>query len=378
MLRIESGTVLSPTGWSLQPIYIDQGQITDQQNEAPLLNAKGLHILPGIIDIHGDGFERNIMPRPNVSFDLNLALEDTDRQLAASGITTAYLGITSSWEKGLRSVSSADQLIRQIAKAKSHFKVDFKTHVRHELYNFAGTSVALEWLSEGLVDALAFNDHTGPAFKNETINWGKLREQKERGKWLEGEFQILIASLFSQQDRVYEDSLSLAKSAQDYSVPMLSHDDRSVEDRIRYRNLGCQICEFPIDVNAAINAKDNNENIVFGAPNVIRGGSHSGNASAQEMISQNLCTILASDYYYPSLLQAPYKLFKSGLSRFEDLWKLVSLNPAIALGLSDRGEITKGQRADLIIVDMCETSLNLVATIAKGKIVYVSDYARLV
>jgi alpha-D-ribose 1-methylphosphonate 5-triphosphate diphosphatase len=377
MLRIESGTVLSPTGWNLQPIYIDQGLITDQQNDAPVLNAKGLHILPGIIDIHGDGFERNIMPRPNVSFDLDLALDDTDRQLAASGITTAYLGITSSWEKGLRSVSSADQLIRQIAKGRNHFKVDFKTHVRHELYNFAGTSVALEWLSEGLVDALAFNDHTGPAFKNETINWEKLREQKERGKWLEGEFQILIASLFSQQDRVYEDSLSLAQSAQDYSVPMLSHDDRSVEDRIRYRNIGCQICEFPINVNAAINAKDNNENIVFGAPNVIRGGSHSGNASAQEMISQNLCTILASDYYYPSLLQAPYKLFKSGLGSFEDLWKLVSLNPAKALGLSDRGEIAKGQRADLLIVDMCETSLNLVATIAKGKIVYVSDYARL-
>ena len=95
------------------------------------------------------------------------------------------------------------------------------------------------------------------------------------------------------------------------------------------------------------------------------------------MISQNLCTILASDYYNPSLLQAPYKLFKSGLGSFEDLWKLVSLNPAKALGLSDRGELAKGQRADLLIVDMCETSLNLVATIAKGKIVYVSDYARL-
>jgi alpha-D-ribose 1-methylphosphonate 5-triphosphate diphosphatase len=378
MLRIEFGTVLSPTGWSLQPIFIDQGKITDQQIEAPVLNAKGLYLLPGIIDIHGDGFERNIMPRPNVSFDLNLALDDTDRQLAASGITTAYLGITSSWEKGLRSISSADQLIKQIGKNKNHFKVDIKTHLRHELYNFAGTSVALEWLSEGLVDALAFNDHTGPAFQNETINWDKLREQKERGKWLEEEFHILITSLFSQQDRVSEERHSLAKLAQDNSVPMLSHDDRSVEDRIRYRNIGCQICEFPIDVNAAMNAKEYNENIVLGAPNVIRGGSHSGNASAIEMISQNLCTILASDYYYPSLLQAPYRLFKSGLGRFQDFWKLVSLNPAKALGLSDRGEITKGQRADLIIVEMCENSLKLVATIARGKIVYLSDYERLI
>ena len=377
MLRIESGKVLRPKGWVYETLHIEEGYFTESSSDSRLFNAKGLHILPGIVDIHGDGFERQIMPRPNVSFDLELALDDTDRQLAANGITTAYLGITSSWEDGLRSIESANKIIRYIAAYKTHFRVDIKSHLRHESFNFPGVHQAIMWIDQGLVDALAFNDHTGPTFFNKTINWDKLREQKDRGTWTDEEFRKIIFKLYDQKDQVHKSIVELSKAARFHSVPMLSHDDRTPEDRMSYRNLGSLICEFPINIDAANNARDNGDSIVFGAPNVIRGGSHSGNPSARMMIEKDLCTILASDYYYPSLLQAPHKLYRLGVGRIKDLWRLVSSNPAKALGLNDRGEIKTGQRADLIIVENTDTSLKLVCTIAKGRIVYLDDYSRL-
>src|SRR5262249_58676290 len=120
---------------------------------------------------------------------------------------------------------------------------------------------------------------------------------------------------------------------------MLSHDDMSPSERRRYHKLGCKIAEFPIDVATAAAAAECEDWIVFGAPNVVRAGSHTGCPSAVEMVRHGLCSVLASDYYYPALLEAPLRLVASGAVPFEEAWRLVSSHTARALGLDHPREI---------------------------------------
>jgi alpha-D-ribose 1-methylphosphonate 5-triphosphate diphosphatase len=150
---------------------------------------------------------------------------------------------------------------------------------------------------------------------------------------------------------------------------MLSHDDVSPSERRQYHKLGCKIAEFPIDVATAAAAAECEDWIVFGAPNVVRGGSHTGCPSAAEMVRHGLCSVLASDYYYPALLVAPLRLAGSEAVPFEEAWRLVSSHPARAVGLIDRGEIAAGYRADIIIVDSRSPLPEAVLTITGGRIV---------
>jgi alpha-D-ribose 1-methylphosphonate 5-triphosphate diphosphatase len=134
---------------------------------------------------------------------------------------------------------------------------------------------------------------------------------------------------------------------------MLSHDDSQVQTRRFYRDLGARICEFPMNLRTAEAARAGGDWIIFGAPNAARGGSHLGSPGAGEMLRRGLCDILASDYFYPAMLTAVARLQTDGHT-LPDLWKLVSTNPARASGLTDRGEIAAGQRADLTLIDWPE------------------------
>ena len=159
---------------------------------------------------------------------------------------------------------------------------------------------------------------------------------------------------------------------------MLSHDDRSPDDRRWFRAQGCLVSEFPMTVETAREAAAHGEHTVFGAPNVVRGGSHVGCPSAAEMAGAGLCTILASDYYYPALPAAPFRLAANGVLPLEQAWSLVSANPAAALGLSDRGEIAEGRRADLVLVDASDPAgPRIVATMVAGRFVFLADAERL-
>ena len=133
MLEITSGKVLTPYGWRFESLAIANGLIVQDAARPARLNAAGLMVLPGMIDIHGDAFERQIMPRPNVAFDLGLALRDTDRQLVANGITTAYHGVTSSWETGLRRIENARALAYMISDLRRRTACDMRFHLRIDL-----------------------------------------------------------------------------------------------------------------------------------------------------------------------------------------------------------------------------------------------------
>jgi alpha-D-ribose 1-methylphosphonate 5-triphosphate diphosphatase len=170
----------------------------------------------------------------------------------------------------------------------------------------------------------------------------------------------------------------LAETARSHSVRILSHDDPTTSIRSTYRAMGAHIAEFPTTFEVARDAIAHGDTTVFGAPNVLRGGSHIGFPGAADMAVKGYCSMLASDYYYPALLQAPFVLERKYGMAIAKAWSLVSAAPATAAGLSDRGRIIEGARADLVLVAATTgRPPRVVATIADGRLVYVTETERL-
>jgi alpha-D-ribose 1-methylphosphonate 5-triphosphate diphosphatase len=341
------------------------------------LDASGLMVLPGIVDLHGDAFERQMMPRPGVDFPVDVALVDSDRQAIANGITTVYHATTWSWEPGLRSGDNARQLLEAIESLRPRLAADTRFHLRHETYNLDAEPELCRWLSDGRIDLFAFNDHM-----DSTI--ASLAKPQKRSRMVErtglsnGEFDRLVERVVSRGDGVPASIARLAAAARSAHVRMLSHDDDSPEMRRAFRAQGVGIAEFPVNEETAREAADGGDFIVFGAPNVVRGGSHTGWTKAADMIAKGFCSVLASDYYYPAQLLAAFRLAADGVLPLSQAWNLISAAPARAAGLSDRGVLSEGYRADIILVDD-EVPLRprIVAVIAAGRLVHLTDASRL-
>ena len=335
-------------------------------------------MLPGIVDVHGDAFERQVMPRPGVTFDLVTALLDTDRQLVANGITTAFHGVTWSWEPGLRGAANARALLAALERLGDDLAADTRYHLRHETFNLDGEAEILDWLASGRVGCLAFNDHMAGTLK-ERSRPEKIGKMIERSGLDREDFMRLVDVVHGRRDDVPASIERLAAAARANGIAMLSHDDMTPDRRRWFRSLGVAIAEFPIDEATAREAVSAGEATVFGAPNVLRGGSHTGCPSAAEMVRHGLCTILASDYYYPSLAAAPFRLEADGAADFAAAWALVSSNPAAAMGLADRGRLERGLRGDLVLIDPRGPggSPRVVATFVAGRLVHLTDAARL-
>ena len=156
---------------------------------------------------------------------------------------------------------------------------------------------------------------------------------------------------------------------------MSSHDNEPSEQRQFFDKIGCKIAEFPETKEAINEAGRLQNNIVLGAPNIIRGGSHMGasSLSAADNIGLGLGNILCSDYYYPSLINAPAELVRKQIMDFPSAWNMISKNAASAANLFDRGEIVEGKRADLVLLDATVPRYSqLAATIVAGNVVYQS------
>jgi alpha-D-ribose 1-methylphosphonate 5-triphosphate diphosphatase len=334
-----------------------------------ILDVDGLLLLPGIVDLHGDAFERQIMPRPGVHFPIDLALVDTDRQLAANGITTAFHGLTWSWEPGLRGRDSALALFDAIERIRSRLLVDTRIHLRHEVYNVDAADAIVDLLTAGKVGLLAFNDHL-PMMRRKSNTPQKLMQYAERAELPLDTYLDLLDEVAAREASVPATNDRIAWEARRHGVAMASHDDPSPELRRHFHDLGCALCEFPLNRPTLEAARRFGDAVIMGAPNVVRGGSHNGGLTVAELVRDGLVDVLTSDYYYPALLHAPFRLSAGGFCDFAAAWDMVSANPANAVGLPDRGRIAPGQRADLILVDDRDPGLpHIVATIAAGKVV---------
>ncbi len=372
---LHGGRVLHAAGqWDEVPLHLAGGSIVTAATAGKALDTTDCLVLPGIVDFHGDAFERQIMPRPNVRFPLEVAMLDTDRQLAGNGITTALHGVTHSWEGGLRGRETALEVLDALERLQARLQVDHKVHLRFECHNMAGEADAVAWLESGRVSLLSFNDHL-PGMRHKPHKW---QEWADRAHTDVAGFMARMDAAAQRTGEVTPLIGRLAAHARRRGIPMASHDDHAVAVRDFFNGVCCRISEFPLNREVAEHARRQGSAVVCGGPNVLRGGSHVGAPSAAEMAADRLCTIIASDYYYPAPLHAAFRLAAQGLLPLHEAWALVSANPAAALTLTDRGVIEVGRRADLIVVDARDMlSPRLLATVCAGRIAYLADGLRL-
>ena len=381
-ISIEGGRALLGNSILETSVQIAGGKISavgsDHGSSALGLDARDLLVLPGLVDLHGDAFERQMMPRPGVDFPVDVALIDSDRQAIGNVITTVFHATTWSWEPGLRSGSNATRLLEAIETLRPQLAADTRFHLRHETYNLDAETDIAQWLSRGRIDLFAFNDHMDSTVAS-LAKPQKRNRMVERTGLSDEAFDSLVERVVSRGDNVPASVARLAKAARDASVRMLSHDDESPAMRKAFRAHGVGIAEFPVNEETAREAAEAGDFIMFGAPNVVRGGSHTGWTKAADMIAKGLCSILASDYYYPAQLLAAFRLANDGVLPLADAWNLISAAPATAAGLADRGVLAEGRRADIILVDD-ELPLRprIVALIAAGRLVYLTDASRLI
>ena len=195
------------------------------------LDARGCLVLPGIVDIHGDAFERQIMPRPKTMFPLDIAMLETDRQLAANGITTAYHGITVSWEPGLRSLEQALNIIAALDRLEPQFLVDHRIHIRWETFALDEMAEVQALFAREKKPLLAFNDHTTPTLAGARAD-NKVQGSAERAMMDVPAYMTAARQGGRARAMTCLAAIrAMAAAAAAQGVPMLSHDDTTPEMR---------------------------------------------------------------------------------------------------------------------------------------------------
>ncbi|MFT5073884.1 MAG: alpha-D-ribose 1-methylphosphonate 5-triphosphate diphosphatase [Patiriisocius sp.] len=340
-------------------------------SSSQIIDGTGCYIVPGIIDLHGDAFERDITPRAGTQFPLDLALAANDASLIANGITTFYYSITDGFEPGPRSRDTVRHLLIALEKLMPRFSCQARVHIRHETVNTEKHDELLEWLRQGRIHLLSLNDHL-PLMDNDKAMQRYLTGMRRRVSMSDSEtiefLQILQGNRALGETQLRE----LAALAQQQGVALASHDDATLDDVAKSISLGIAIAEFPMCQHTARASKIGGAFVLMGAPNLVRGGSHVGAISVNEAIDQKVVDVLCSDYHYPSLFHAPFMISSMNKLPFSEAWKLISENPARAAGLgSAKGKIAPGYDADFLILNELDGSpLSLHSTWVKGKMVY--------
>ncbi|NIZ10043.1 alpha-D-ribose 1-methylphosphonate 5-triphosphate diphosphatase [Pseudooceanicola sp. HF7] len=375
MFTFEGACVYLPGEIAETNVTVEAGRIVEIGGpvQGARIDARGRILAPALIDVHGDAFERQLMPRPGVYFPLEAAVIDTDRQLASNGIATAYHAITLGWEPGLRDVSRGQELIRALTQIAPRLMVENRVQLRWETFAFEALEVIREALEGPLLPALAFNDHTSmtmraydvaiqdrgfelsPDFSIAALDDARMKKRTaskaHRAGLSEEAYIKLLGQVWERRAEVPGKIAEVAGMGHAAGAPMLSHDDTTAQTRAWFRDRGARVAEFPMVLEAAQAARDAGDALIFGAPNAARGGSHIGSLGAGDMVEAGLCDALASDYFYPAMLAAVARLDAERRAERLALWRLVSAGPARAMNLHDRGEIATGARADLVLVD---------------------------
>ncbi|HEY9037929.1 MAG TPA: alpha-D-ribose 1-methylphosphonate 5-triphosphate diphosphatase [Roseovarius sp.] len=374
-LDLRGGDVLHPGGLSRAPLAIAGGRIAeaDTPGDRRAVDLTGFTVLPGIVDAHGDGFERHLAPRRGAMKDIGAGLVAAEAELAANGITTAALAQFYSWEGGMRGPDFATAVMEGLAQIRGSVVTDLRAQLRFELSMVDDYDTVAAFIARYGIGHVVFNDHLPHAAlaagkRPPRLTGQALRIGRNPERHLEA-MQALHQGMYRVPEALARLTAHLAASG----VRMGSHDDRTAEARADWRAMGVTIAEFPETMEAAEAAHAGADAVVMGAPNIVRGGSHNGNASAVDMAAMGCVDALASDYHYPSLRRAAWLLSDAGICDLAAAWHLVSKGPAQVLGLADRGDLAPGQRADLTILD--SDSRRVVATLAGGRISYLSGNA---
>jgi len=315
----------------------------------------GDYLLPGVVELHTDHLEYHFSPRPGVRWDPLPAVLAHDAQMAASGATTVLDAVRIGSHHGGKDealTKAARHLAGSIETAADAglLRADHSIHVRCEVSAEDCLEAFGHFADNPRVRLASLMDHT-PGQRQYADVEVYRRYIVGKGRIAPADFDDFVATLVERSARYAEGHRrAIAKLAAERGITLATHDDATPEHVAESVALGTRIAEFPTTVPAASAAAEQGQLIVMGAPNIVRGGSQSGNVAAAELLDLGLLHILSSDYVPSSPLQAVFQLAADGAIELTEGAKLVSGNPARAVGLDDRGEIAIGRRADLVRV----------------------------
>lgn len=313
----------------------------------------GDFLLPGLVEVHTDNLERHVIPRPKVTFPMQGAVQAHDAEIAAAGITTVLdaIGVGDPYGDGFRARDQSALLsVLDRLEAAGSLRADHLIHVRCELPAHNARELFEPFMAHPRLRLISLMDHTPGQRQWSDIQHARIYYTGKKG-WSDHQFaeEVRIAPQRQAQHAV-PNRAWFAAFAREQGVALATHDDTTLEHVDEACALGAGMSEFPTTLEAARHAKHKGLATVAGAPNVVRGGSHSGNVSAITLAREGVLDVLSSDYVPGSLLQAAWLLERDAGFTLSEALALVSLNPARACGLHDRGAIAGGLRADLVRV----------------------------
>ena len=340
------------SGW----IAVENGLIIEiGSGDGPpgTVDCAGEVLMPGLIELHTDHLEAHYMPRPHVRWHIPSAILAYDAQIACAGITTVFDSLRLGGDDVANIAQDAGALAEGVAQAAQDgiLRADHRTHLRCELATEDVVEAVERFTAVHPAHLFSLMDHT-PG-QRQFRDLAKARSYFARlGVSRDEAWQHLLEQRQSLHDRyAASNRRALLRIAHERGIAVASHDDATAEEVAEAVADGVSIAEFPTTVEAAAQSHTSGIAVLMGAPNLVRGGSHSGNVAAVSLARAGTLDILSSDYVPSSLLLAAFELPRM-LPSF-DLPRAVALvtrNPAAAAGLDDRGEIAVGKRADLILV----------------------------
>ncbi|QYJ20445.1 alpha-D-ribose 1-methylphosphonate 5-triphosphate diphosphatase [Achromobacter sp. ES-001] len=359
-------------------VLIDDGRIVaiepDGARADRVVDLQGQTLMPGLIDLHCDAIEKEAEPRSRVLFPFDFAVAQVDRRNAAAGITTPFHALSfANNEWGVRNNQTAAQVVRAVHAFRPHSLVDNRVHCRYEVTDPSSVDVLRALMDEGAVDLLSVMDHSPGQGQFKTLesylqymmgNHAMSREQAEEA----------AHAKTRAKDGAVTRVQALLAHAHALGIATASHDDDSVQRIATMRNLGVSMSEFPITLDTARAAVSCGLPTILGAPNVLRGQSQSGSMRAIDAIRAGVASCLCSDYQPSTLIAAAFAVAAQTDLSWPQAIALVTANPADACGLSDRGRIAVGQRADLVAVAQVGALPLISHTWSAGRLVFSTHY----
>ena len=335
-------------------VVLRQGRIaevTPGRSAVPAaVDLGGDHLIPGVVDVHTDNLERQVLPRSMARWPSVSAFLAHDSQVAVAGVTTVLdalcLGDLGFDESRLQTARDGVRDMAALTEAGA-LKSEHLLHLRCELPATDMLAMLEAWHDHPLLRMVSLMDHT-PGI-GQYLDPDRYRAMRVKGGATPEQVERRISELTAQRARWSEPNrrrvLDLFGGR---DVPLATHDDWDAAMVARNAADGIGISEFPVNLDAARAARAQGMAVIAGAPNLVRGGSHSGNVSAAELAREGLVDIIASDYVPPAMIEAAWTLVSVAGLGLPAAVATITANPARALGLDDRGRIEPGLRADLV------------------------------
>lgn len=339
-------------------VVVRDGQIIEvasgPSHSPGAIDLEGDYLLPGLVELHTDNMEKHFSPRPGVKWPSLPAVMAHDTQIAAAGITTVFDSLSLGDVRGdTDRVQNRTRMVEAICMASERrmTRAEHRLHLRCEVTPDDAVEAVDRWIDLPLVGLVSINDHT-PG-QRQFLDPAKLK-QYYMGKFAmtEPQFEEFHARALELHGRnAARHRSEIVARAQSRALPIASHDDATRSHVQEAVENGMTIAEFPTTLEAADASREAGLAVLVGAPNLVLGGSHSGNIAAIDLVRGGQAEILSSDYVPASLMEGLFKLADGddGISLSRAV-RLASLNPARAVGLGDRGEIAPHRRADLVRV----------------------------